>query len=179
MEKKGLTDVWQSSLMHGTFKGTQFYPANNVLNLKTETGGSLLLTLPFPITLFSDAHCSARQFHINVRVFSTGTEYVRLFHRKLVPLSIGSYLLLLWKRKIIHVHIHVQKCTLVEALREIKREKIWEHLIKKQKCQLYKVKYAIERKMAYFRILTGMESSFSLVACWSVRKMSRNALEFD
>ena len=95
-----------------------------MLTLKTETVGSLLLMLPFPITILSDVHCSLTQCNINVSVFATGTEYVRLFHRKLVPLSIGSYLLLLWKRKIIHVHKHVQKCTLVEALREIKREKI-------------------------------------------------------
>lgn len=107
--------------MHGTFKGTHFYPDNNVLNFKTETVGSLLLMLPFPITLFSDV--AVTQCNINVSVFSAGTEYIRLFRRKLVSLSTGSYLLLLWKRKIIHGHIHVQKCTLVEALREIKSEK--------------------------------------------------------
>lgn len=49
----------------------------------------------------------------------TGAEYVVLFYSKLASLSLGSPLLLL-KRKTTHTHTHMQKCTLVKPLREIK-----------------------------------------------------------
>lgn len=98
-------------------RDSSFHPANGVFNLKTAvTGSSLLPPLPSSINLFF-IHCSpfSQATPYKCQCVPTGAEYVVLFHSKLTPLSIGSYIPK--QKNNAHAYAHA---TLVKPLRQIK-----------------------------------------------------------